>query len=81
MSNEVEPRNNANIEKEVGLKTVKKWLHRCGRCNSCKYIYKNYRPSCPSGQKFTRETYWSSGRNWMARALEDGSLKWTKEIV
>ncbi|MHA1785646.1 MAG: (Fe-S)-binding protein [Candidatus Helarchaeota archaeon] len=68
----------------MGLEDVEKWLYRCGRCNSCKYIYKNYRVSCPSGERFFFEPYWASGRVWLANALHKGELEWTdkvKEII
>ena len=36
----------------MGLEDVKEWLHYCGRCNSCKYIYRDYRNSCPAFMKY-----------------------------
>ncbi|NVM31163.1 MAG: (Fe-S)-binding protein [Candidatus Helarchaeota archaeon] len=65
----------------MGLATVEKWLHQCSRCSSCKYIYKNYNSSCPSGEKFWFETFWASGRVWMANALSKGNLKWSDSII
>lgn len=65
----------------MGLDAVEKWLHQCSRCASCKYIYKNYNSSCPSGEKFWFETYWASGRVWMARAIKNGELKWSDSIL
>ena len=68
----------------MGLSEVEKWLYRCGRCNSCKYLYKNYRDSCPSGKENMFEPYWASGRVWLANALHKGELEWTdkvKEII
>ncbi|NHI94122.1 MAG: (Fe-S)-binding protein [Candidatus Lokiarchaeota archaeon] len=64
----------------MGLAKVEKWLYRCGRCNSCKYIYKNYRPSCPSGEKFIFEPYWASGKVWLANAINNGDLEWSDKI-
>lgn len=60
---------------------VKEWLYRCGRCGSCKYLYKNYDLSCPSGEKHVFETYWSSGRVWLANALHKKELNWSPSIA
>ena len=64
----------------MGLAKVENWLYRCGRCNSCKYIYKNYRVSCPSGEKFIFEPYWASGKVWLANAIHNGELEWSDKI-
>ncbi|MFX0133744.1 MAG: (Fe-S)-binding protein [Candidatus Hodarchaeota archaeon] len=65
----------------MDLKNLKDWLYRCPKCNSCKYIYKDYSKSCPSGEKFHWETYWGSGRVWMAYALKNGELQWSDSII
>ncbi|MHA1301069.1 MAG: (Fe-S)-binding protein [Candidatus Helarchaeota archaeon] len=65
----------------MNLSDLKDWLYRCPKCNSCKYIYKDYSKSCPSGEKFRWETYWSSGKVWMAFALKSGELEWSDTIV
>ncbi len=64
----------------MGLADVEKWLHQCARCSSCKYLYKNYNPSCPSGERFWFETFWASGRVWIANAIRNGELKWSESI-
>jgi len=64
----------------MGLSEVEKWLYRCGRCNSCKYIYKNYRDSCPSGKENVFEPFWASGKVWLANALHKGELEWTDKV-
>ncbi|NVM04361.1 MAG: (Fe-S)-binding protein [Candidatus Helarchaeota archaeon] len=65
----------------MSLKDLKDWLYRCPKCNSCKYVYKDYSKSCPSGEKFRWETYWGSGRVWMAYALKNGELEWSDSIT
>jgi len=65
----------------MGLETAKNWLHQCSRCSSCKYIYRNYSPSCPSGEKFWFETFWASGRVWIANALHVGKIQWSDSIL
>ncbi|MBD3351082.1 MAG: hypothetical protein GF364_06315 [Candidatus Lokiarchaeota archaeon] len=64
----------------MGLKDVKEWLHYCGRCNSCKYIYRVYEPSCPAFEKFKWEPYTSSGKVWIARDLFEGKYELSQSI-
>ncbi|MHA1380106.1 MAG: (Fe-S)-binding protein [Candidatus Helarchaeota archaeon] len=65
----------------MDLAELKDWLYRCPKCNSCKYIYKDYNKSCPSGEKFRWETYWSSGKVWIANALKNGELEWSDSVI
>ncbi|MHA1343472.1 MAG: (Fe-S)-binding protein [Promethearchaeota archaeon] len=65
----------------MGLEDVKEWLHYCGRCNSCKYIYRDYRDSCPSFIKFLFEPYTSSGKIWMALDLYQKKYDWNNSII
>jgi len=65
----------------MGLEAAEKWLHQCSRCSSCKYLYRNYSPSCPSGEKFWFETFWASGRVWIANALHAGKIQWSDSII
>ena len=53
---------------------------RCIKCSTCKYSYKNYEPSCPSGEKFRFESFWASGRIRIARGVLIGDLEWSDEL-
>jgi heterodisulfide reductase subunit D len=64
----------------MGLEDVKEWIHYCGRCNSCKYLYRNYNPSCPAFEKFQWECYTSSGKVWMARDIYEGKYPISESI-
>ena len=64
----------------MGLESVKEWLHYCPRCNSCKYIYRNYASSCPAFEKFRWECYTASGKVWMARDLFEGKYPLSESI-
>ncbi|MBD3229894.1 MAG: (Fe-S)-binding protein [Candidatus Lokiarchaeota archaeon] len=66
---------------QSGLDKVKEWLTWCPKCNSCKYIYQEYSESCPAGEHFMFETYWSSGKVWIANGLVSGKLEWTPNLV
>ena len=53
---------------------IREWVNRCVRCGTCKYIFGLYEPSCPAGQKFRFESFYASGKMWIARGLLDGDL-------
>ncbi len=55
-------------------------LDRCIKCNTCKYAYKEFTPSCPSGETFKFESYWASGRIRIARGVLTRRLEWTDAI-
>ena len=63
------------------LDSVKDWAFICARCNSCKFIYRDYQDSCPSGMYFWFEPYWASGKNLMLRDLVEGTLEMTESIA
>ncbi|TFG05557.1 MAG: (Fe-S)-binding protein [Promethearchaeota archaeon] len=65
----------------MGLEAVKDWIHQCSRCSSCKYIYRDYNSSCPSGEKFWFETFWASGRVWMAKGIVNGDIDWSDSLI
>ncbi|MFX0102071.1 MAG: (Fe-S)-binding protein [Candidatus Hodarchaeota archaeon] len=54
---------------------------RCIKCSTCKYSFKEFERSCPSGEKFLFESYWASGRIRIARGLINGDLEWTDDLV
>lgn len=63
------------------LQDVAKWVYICARCNSCKFIYRDYQNCCPAGEYFWFEPYWASGKNLMARALLEGDFKMSESIA
>ena len=52
----------------------------CIKCSTCKYSYKEFEPSCPSGEKFLFESYWASGRIRTIRGLVIGDLEWNEDL-
>ena len=52
----------------------------CIKCSTCKYSYKDFERSCPSGEKFLFESYWASGRIRTIRGLLLGDLEWNDEL-
>jgi len=54
---------------------------RCIKCSTCKYSYKDFEKSCPSGEKFLFESYWASGRIRIIRGVLNGDLDWTNDLI
>lgn len=52
----------------------------CIKCSTCKYGFKNFEPSCPSGERFLFESYWASGRIRLIRGLILGELEWNDDL-
>ncbi len=63
------------------LEKLRDWVYACVRCGTCKYIIKNYSDSCPGGKKFQFESFYASGKVWIARALLEGKIKFSDSIV
>ena len=63
------------------LTTTDDWLHHCIRCGNCKYVFKEYVPSCPSGEHFKFETYFASGRLRIAQGITKGDLEWHEDLL
>jgi len=66
------------------IKELTSEIYCCSRCGTCKFIYRDYSDSCPSGKKFKFETFFASGKIHIARGLLEGKLEWSdriKEIV
>ncbi|NVM53318.1 MAG: hypothetical protein HWN66_06405 [Candidatus Helarchaeota archaeon] len=65
----------------MALESLKDWIYACVRCNTCKYVINEYYDSCPSGKKFQFESYYGSGKVWIARAMLEGKLKFSDSVV
>jgi len=60
---------------------MEEWLYSCIRCGNCKYVFKGYAPSCPSGEYFNFESYFASGRLWIAHGIHKGELDWDPSLI
>ncbi len=65
----------------TALADLSKWIYACIRCNTCKYDVDQYHDSCPAGKKYEFESYFGSGKVWIARAILEGNLKFSDSIV
>jgi len=58
----------------MGLDDVKEWLYGCTHCGTCKDVLEAFIPSCPAGERFQLESYFPSGKIFIARAVSEGIL-------
>jgi len=68
-------------ESLIGKDVLEMAFDRCIKCSTCKYSYKDFEKSCPSGEKFLFESYWASGRIRIIRGVITGDLAWTKDLI
>ncbi|MHA1147911.1 MAG: (Fe-S)-binding protein [Promethearchaeota archaeon] len=64
----------------IGKEFLQKALDHCIKCSTCKFSFKDFEPSCPSGEKFLFESYWASGRIRIVRGLLNGDLEWSDDL-
>ncbi|TFG31169.1 (Fe-S)-binding protein [Candidatus Thorarchaeota archaeon] len=64
-----------------GSTSIQDWLYTCIRCGNCKFIFKDYSPSCPSGEYFHFESFFASGRLWIAHGVQKGELDWDESLL
>ncbi len=69
-----------NISSLHGREFLELAFDRCIKCSTCKMGFKNFEPSCPSGEKFMFESYWASGRIRLIRGLLNGDLEWIADV-
>jgi heterodisulfide reductase subunit D len=70
------------VDKDLfGKESLELAFEHCIKCSTCKYSYKNFEKSCPSGEKFLFESYWASGRIRIIRGVLRGELEWTEELL
>ncbi len=55
---------------------IEAFLAGCLRCGNCKAGGDLASASCPAGEYFGFEGFFSSGKIWMARGLQEGALEW-----
>lgn len=60
---------------------IQDWLYSCIRCGNCKFVFKEYNPSCPSGEHFNFESYFASGRLWIAHGIHKGEIDWDPSLI
>ncbi|TXT65481.1 MAG: CoB--CoM heterodisulfide reductase 2 iron-sulfur subunit D [Promethearchaeota archaeon] len=64
----------------MGKEYVQLAFDHCIKCSTCKFSYKGFTSSCPSGENFLFESFWASGRIRTTRGLLLGELEWTQDL-
>jgi Fe-S oxidoreductase len=60
---------------------------KCARCGTCRAVYADYTASiryayqCPSGTKFKFESFYPSGRMYLASEMYRGRLNWSEHLM
>ncbi len=63
------------------LDSVKEWLYGCTHCGTCKDVLNIFVPACPSGEKYQVESYFPSGRMFLARGVNEGVLSLSDDEI
>jgi Fe-S oxidoreductase len=58
----------------MALDVVKEWLYGCTHCGTCKDVLNIFVPACPAGERYQVESYFPSGRMFLARGVAEGTL-------
>ncbi len=56
------------------LDNVKEFLYGCTHCGTCKDVLKIFAPACPAGERYQVESYFPSGKMFIARGVVRGDL-------
>jgi len=67
-------------ENLIGKEVLEMAFDRCIKCSTCKYSYKDFEKSCPSGERFLFESYWASGKIRTIRGVVTGELEWSEDL-
>jgi Fe-S oxidoreductase len=65
----------------MALEDVKQWLYGCSHCGTCKDVLNLFIPACPSGEKYQVESFFPSGRMFLARGVSEGILSLDDEEI
>ena len=65
----------------MALDDVKQWLYGCTHCGTCKDVLNIFIPACPSGEKYQVESYFPSGRMFLARGVTEGVLSLSDDDI
>jgi len=64
----------------TGKEYLEMAFDHCIKCSTCKYSFKSFTDSCPSGESFLFESFWASGKIRTTRGIIFGDLEWNEEL-
>lgn len=65
----------------MSLDSVREWLYGCSHCGTCKDVLNIFVPACPAGEKYQVESYFPSGRMFIARGVSEGVLSLSDDEI
>ncbi len=65
----------------MSLDGVKEWLYGCTHCGTCKDVLNIFVPACPAGERYQVESYFPSGRMFIARGVSEGVLSLSDDDI
>jgi Fe-S oxidoreductase len=65
----------------MALENVKEWLYGCSHCGTCKDVLNIFVPACPSGEMYQLESFFPSGRMFLARGVAEGILSLSDDEI
>ena len=60
---------------------MKEWLYGCTHCGTCKDVLNIFVPACPAGERYQVESYFPSGRMFLARGVSEGVLSLSDDEI
>ena len=57
------------------LEDYKEYIYHCLKCGACRSAFRVYGPTCPSGERFSFDSYYAIGRLEIARAVLEDRLQ------
>ncbi|MFX1376139.1 MAG: (Fe-S)-binding protein [Promethearchaeota archaeon] len=74
---------NHDLKRHQNLKHYKDVLYQCGKCGTCRTVYKDayWSHVCPSGEFGKFEAYYLGGKNLLAWAITTDKLKWNENLA
>ncbi len=64
----------------MALEDLKEHIYHCSKCGSCRVAYRQNLPSCPAGEHFGFDSYFSIGRTAIARSILEGDIEWNEKV-
>lgn len=63
------------------LAEYRDYIYHCLKCGACRVAYPEYTPICPSGERFSFDSYYAIGRMEIARAILEGRLEFDEKVA
>jgi Fe-S oxidoreductase len=65
----------------MSFNEVQEWLYACMKCGTCRSVLSIFVPACPAGERFQLESYFPSGKQFIARAISNGTMTLDDDVL